>query len=494
MEVTQTNAEGLKREFKVVIAAPDIEEKVDARLTELSHTITMPGFRPGKVPVSLVKTRYGGKVRDEVVEDALREGSQEAIAQHELRPALEPKIEVTRFEHGSDLEYTISLEVMPEIEPTDITKLSLERLVCEVSDSDVETALKQMAEQTKSFKPSPESYEAKSGDTLVIDFLGKIDGEPFEGGSAQDHQLELGTSVFVESFEDQLIGVKAGEHREINVTFPEAYANEKFAGKEALFEVDVKEVKQALPVAVDDALAQNLGLDNLEALRRAVRKQIEQERASLSRARLKRALLDVLAERHHFEVPPSMAEMEYESIWGRLQDDLGRAGTSLQAEGHDEEQTKESYRRIAERRVRLGLVLAEIGRRNNIEVLQEELNRAIVEHARRFPGEERKVLEHFQQHPEAAEQLRAPLFEEKVVDFITEMAQISERKASLDELLQEAEDPIETGIKKKAEAGKKVAGKARRGRASSRRGKAGKAGKAKKEGQATGPSSRDQDK
>ncbi len=473
MQVTQTSAEGLKREFRVVITARDIEEKLDARLAQLSHSVNIPGFRPGKVPRSLLKMRLGVKVRDEVLEQALREGSEQAIAQHELRPAIEPKIEVTQFEDGSDLEYTMSLEVLPEIEPTDITKLSLERLVCEVSDSDVEVALKRLAEQTKSYKPAAAGYEARSGDALVLDFVGSIDGEPFEGGRGQDHQLELGSNAFVESFEDQLVGAKAGEHRKIDVTFPEAYVNEKFAGKQALFEVDVKEVKEALPVAVDETMARNLGQENLEALRKAMRRQIERERASLSRARLKRDLLDRLAQRHDFEVPPSMIEMEHQTIWRQLHDDLKRAGSSLEAEGQDEEEIKERYRSIAERRVRLGLLLAEIGRRNDIEVHQEELNRALMEHARRFPGEERKVLEHFQNHPEAAEQLRAPLFEEKVVDFITEMAQVTERKVSIEELLREPEESVETETK--AEVRKTVAKKARGGRGSRRGGKGGKA-------------------
>lgn len=437
MQVTQTSAEGLKREFKVVIEAKEIEEKVDARLTELSRTVQLPGFRPGKVPVSLIKTRYGGAVRGEILEDALKHGAEQALSENELRPAVQPKIEVTKFEEGADLEYTMSLEVMPEIEPTDATKLELERLVSEVGDEDVTQALERLAGQSKSFKAAEPGRAAESGDALVIDFVGKIDGEAFEGGSAQGHQLVLGSSSFVGTFEDQLIGAKAGDRKDLDVTFPDEYVNEQLAGKAARFEVDVKEVKEAVPVAVDDQLAENLGMENLEALRKAVREQIERERGALSRARLKRSVLDALAERHDFEVPPSMFEIEFEAIWKRLEQDLERAGTTLEESGRNEDEVKEEYRSIAARRVRLGLVLAEVGRRNNIEVQQDELNRAMVEHARGFPGEERKVLEYLQQTPEAANQMRAPLFEDKVVDFIIEMASVTERTVSVDELLQD---------------------------------------------------------
>ncbi len=464
MQVTQTSAEGLKREFKVVIEAKEIEEKVDARLTELSQTVRLPGFRPGKVPVSLIKTRYGGAVRGEILEDALTHGAEQAISENELRPVVQPKIEVTKFEEGADLEYTMSLEVMPEIEPTDATELELERLVSEVGDEDVERALERMATQSRSFKAAEPGRAAQSGDALVIDFVGKIDGEAFEGGSAEGHQLELGSSSFIGTFEDQLIGAKAGDRKDLDVIFPEEYVNEQLAGKAARFEVDVKEVKEAVPVAVDDQLAENLGMENLEALRKAVREQIERERGALSRARLKRSVLDALAERHDFEVPPSMFEIEFEAIWKQLEQDLERAGTTLEETGRSEDEVKEEYRGIAARRVRLGLVLSEIGRHNNIEVQQDELNRAMVEHARGFPGEERKVLEYFQQNPEAANHLRAPLFEDTVVDFILEMANVTERTVSVDELLQDSdEEGAETPADTEAARGEAAQGEAAQG-------------------------------
>ena len=390
MQVTQTSADGLKREFKVVIEAKEIAEKVEARLVELSQTVRLPGFRPGKVPVALVKTRFGGAVRGEVLESALKDGAEQAIVENELKPVVQPKIEVTNFEEGGDLEYTMALEVMPEFEPTDVAKLELERLVAEVADQDVDQALERMAAQSKSFKAAEPGRAAQAGDALVIDFVGKVDGEAFEGGSAEGHQLELGSSSFIDTFEDQLIGAKAGDHKDIDVTFPEDYPNEGLAGKAARFEVEIGEVKEAVPVAVDDQLAQNMGMDNLEALGKAVREQIERERGSYSRARLKRSVLDALAERHDFEVPPSMFEMEFETIWKQLESDLERSGTTLEESGKSEDEVKEDYRVIAARRVRLGLLISEIGRRNNIEVQQDELNRAMVEHARGFPGEWRR--------------------------------------------------------------------------------------------------------
>jgi trigger factor len=461
MQVTQTSAEGLKREFKVVVDAGEIEEKVDARLDELKKDVRMPGFRPGKVPVTLLKKRYGGALRGEVIEDAMKAGTQQALDDNALRPAVQPKFEVTQYEEGSDLEYTMSLEVMPEIEMPDLSKLSLERLVAEVAEEELDETVARIASQHKSFEPAPEGRKAESGDALVIDFVGKVDGEPFEGGSATDHQLELGSSSFIDTFEDQLVGVAVGDHREVNVTFPEEYPNTDLAGTPALFEVDVKEIKVPVAVAVNDDFAATLGLENLEALRRTVREQIERERTSLSRERLKRSLLDVLAESHDFEVPPSMVEMEFDTIWKQLEEDMERNETTFESMERSEEEVREEYRGIADRRVRLGLLVSEIGRTNNIEVQQDELNRAMIEQARRFPGEERKFLEFFQNNPEAAEQLKAPLFEDKVVDFIFEMADVAERAVSLEELMQEpdAEQAAEAEAGKEEKPAKKTKAK-----------------------------------
>jgi trigger factor len=446
MQVTQTSEEGLKREFKVVIDAGEIEDKIDARLDQLKRDVRLPGFRPGKVPVTLLKKRFGDALRGEVIEDAMKAGTQRALDENALRAAVQPKFDVTPYKEGADLEYTLSVEVMPEIGMPDLTKLSLERLVTEVGEEDLDQAVQGIAERHKSFGPAEEGHAAESGDALVIDFVGKVDGEVFEGGSASDHQLELGTSSFIDTFEDQLIGAAVGDHRDVDVTFPEEYPNEEMAGKPARFEVDVKEIKVPVEIVVDDAFAATLGLESLDALRRTVREQIERERGSLSRERLKRSLLDALAAEHDFAVPPSMAEMEFDTIWKQLEEDMKRAETTFESLERDEEEVREEYRAIAQRRVRLGLLISEVGRHNNIEVTQDELNRAMVEQARRFPGEEQKFMEIFQKNPEAADQLRAPLFEDKVVDFILEIATVSDRVVSVEELMRDpdAEEAAES--------------------------------------------------
>lgn len=452
MQVTQTSEEGLKREFKIVIGAGEIEEKVDARLDELKRDVRLPGFRPGKVPVSLLKKRFGGALRGEVIEDAMKAGTQQALDENALRPAVQPKFDVAPYEEGLDLEYTLSLEVMPEIGMPDLTKLSLERLVAEIGEEEVDETVQGIASRHKSFAPAPEGHKAEKGDALVIDFVGKVDGEVFEGGSATDHQIELGSSSFVDTFEDQLVGAAAGDHRELDVTFPEDYPNEGLAGKAVRFEVEVKEVKASVEIVVDDSFAATLGLESLDALRRTVREQIERERGSLSRERLKRSLLDVLAADHDFAVPPSMVEMEFETIWKKLEDDMKRGETTFETLEREEVEVREEYRAIAERRVRLGLLISEIGRNNNIEVAQDEINRAMVEQARRFPGEEQKFMALFRDNPEMADQLRAPLFEEKVVDFILEIATVSDRVVTLDELMRDPDaEKAATGEKKDAE-------------------------------------------
>lgn len=457
MQVTQTSEEGLKREFKVVVDAGEIEEKIDARLDELKRNVRLPGFRPGKVPVSLLKKRFGGALRGEVIEDAMKAGTQQALDENALRPAVQPKFEVTQYEEGSDLEYTMSLEVMPEIGMPDLTKLSLERLVAEIGEEEVGETVQGIASRHKSFAPAAEGHQAESGDALVIDFLGKVEGEAFEGGSATDHQLELGSSSFIDTFEDQLIGAVVGDHRDVDVTFPEEYPNEGLAGKPARFEVDVKEIKSPVEIVIDDSFAATLGLESLDDLRRTVREQIERERGSLSRERLKRSLLDALAAENDFAVPPSMVDMEFATIWKQLEDDMKRGETTFESLEREEDDVREEYRGIAQRRVRLGLLISEIGRHNNIEVTQDELNRAMVEQARRFPGEEQKFLSLIRDNPEASDQLRAPLFEDKVVDFILEIAKVSDRVVTLDELMRDPDAEKAAGAADDSDDNKKGA-------------------------------------
>ena len=426
--------------MSVVVDAKDLDNKLTSKLTELAQQIRMPGFRPGKVPVPLLRKTYGQRVMGEVLEETVNESTSKVLEDKELRPAMQPKIEITKFEDGSDLEYTIAVELMPTIEPIDFSGIKLERMVAEVADSAVDERLTALADQMKSFSDAAEDQAAAEGDAVVIDFKGSIDGEAFEGGAANDFQLELGSGSFIPGFEDQLVGLKAGESKTVEVTFPEDYGSTDLAGKAAEFAVDVKQVKVPLPVPVDDSLAEKLGLENLDALRGSLRDQMGQDYAGLSRARLKRTLLDALDEAQQFEVPPGMVDAEFEAIWGQVTKDLEDQGKTVEDLDKPEEEAKGEYRKIAERRVRLGLLLSEGGRQNNIEVSQDEMTRAIAEQARRFQGQEQQVFEYFQNSAEAQAQLRAPLLEDKVVDFILEMADVTDRTVELDELMRDPDD------------------------------------------------------
>jgi len=451
MQLTETLSEGLKREFKVTVPADDMEGRLTNRLSEIGRNLQLPGFRPGKAPMTLLRKTYGRSVLGEVLEQTVNETTTQALEQQELTPAMQPKIEITKFDEGSDLEFTLSVELMPAIEPIDFAGVKLERLAVEFEDAEVDTRVQQLAEQFKTFEDAADGQEAQNGDSVVIDFIGRVDGEPFEGGSAEDFSLELGGGAFIPGFEEQLIGAKKDEARTVSVSFPEDYGVDELKGKPAEFEVTVKGVKVPLPTAVDDSLAEKLGLENLDALKAAVREQSEREYADVARARLKRALLDVLADQHSFEVPPGMVDMEFQQIWEQVERDLERQEKTIADLDKPEEEARAEYREIAERRVRLGLLLSEVGRLNNLEVTQDEVNRAVAEQASRFPGQERQIFEFYQNNPEMRAQLQAPLMEDKVVDFILEMADISERKVSVEELMrdpdEEDEEAGETGDK-----------------------------------------------
>ena len=471
MQVVQNAAEGLKREFTITVPADEIATKVTEKLASLRQQVNMKGFRPGKVPVNLLKKMYGQAVMGEVLEETVNASSQQALQDGELRPATQPKIEVQKFEEGSELEYTMAVEVMPEFDPMDFGKLELERLTAEVEETRVDEAIGNIAEQQKTFEPISGNRKSKKGDALLIDFVGKVDGEAFEGGTATDFQLELGSGRFIPGFEDQLIGAKAGEKPNVEVTFPEDYQAKELAGKAAVFEVEVKEVREAKAVEINDDFAKQMGLDDLDALKNAVRGQLEQELTGMTRMRLKRSLLDALADNHDVEVPPGMVDSEFQQIVGQLRAQQGDAGQDLDRD-HDQEKVdateeeKSEYMPIAERRVRLGLLLAEVGRRNSIDVNADEVNRAIMEQARRFPGQERQVMEFYTKTPEAMAQIRAPLFEDKVVDYILEMAKLTDRTVSAEELARDPDDETESSEKKakparktKAKGGKKAADK-----------------------------------
>jgi trigger factor len=434
MQVTELSAEGLKREYKVVVQAAEIEHQVAHRLEELKGRIRMPGFRPGKVPVALLRKQYGRSVMGEVLEQAVNQGSQQAIADHELRPALRPKIEVTAFDEGADLEFTMALEVLPDVPQVDLKQIELVRSVAEVSDETLARSLDQFAKRFQEYAPPAEPRPSQAGDRLIIDFEGRIDGEVFEGGKAEDFALVLGSGFMLPGFEDQLTGVAAGADVTVNVAFPEAFPNPELAGKPATFTVKVKQVEEPKPLVLDDDLAKGQGFDDLNALKTAIRESIGRDYAQVSRARLKRALLDRLAESCRFDVPGGMVDLEFEAIWKQLKEEMERTGEAL-PEGKSEDDLKEEYRAIAERRVRLGLILSDIGQKNELKVEQPELNNAMMEQARRYPGQEQKVLQFFRSNPSALEQLRAPLYEDKVVDFIFQMANLGEKKVTPEELM-----------------------------------------------------------
>ena len=448
MQVTQTNADGLKREYKVVVPSADLATKIAGKLDTLRQRVQLPGFRPGRAPLPLLKKQYGKALLGEVLEETVNDISQKTMADNALRPALQPRIEVQKFDEGADLEFTMAIEVLPEIEPGDFAALTLERLVADASEEDIGRSLENVAKQSRQFDQVEDA--AEKGDITVIDFAGSIEGTPFEGGTGTDMSVELGSGQLIPGFEDQLVGAKAAEKRTVQVKFPAEYQAANLAGKDASFDVTVKQVRRAKPVAIDDELAKTMGLESLDKLKEAVSGQIGRERAQFSRSRLKRALLDQLASQHSFAVPPGMVDMEFESIWGEVGRDLERRGQKLPAPeeaealvgdtGKTQTALKAEYRAIAERRVRLGLLLAEVGRRANIQVSQEELQRAMMEQARQFPGSERKVFDFFQKNPNMAAQLRAPILEDKVVDHILERATVSERKVSVEELVKMPED------------------------------------------------------
>jgi len=461
MQVTQTAVDGLKHEFKVVLSAKDIEEKIEHRLGELATQVRIPGFRPGKVPLAILKKRYGDSVLGEVVERAISDSSERALTEHGLKPALQPKIEVTSFEKGTDLEYKMAIEVLPKIEPMDFTTLSLERLVGEVGDKEIDEALGRLASQHKRNEPAPAGHKAKKGDVVVIDFKGTVDGKEFPGGAAEGYFLELGSGQFIPGFEEQLAGLAAGANPTIELTFPADYGAKELAGKPAKFEVTVKEVRIPIATAVDERLAKDMGVENLTALRKTMRERIEREYAEVSRQRIKRALLDALAAAHDFPVPAGMVDLEFDQIWRQIEETRKSGQLDPEDATKSEDELKSEYRAIAERRVRLGLLLSEVGTRHNINVAAEEVNRAMIEEARRFPGQERKVLEYFKNTPNAVAQLRAPLFEGKVVDFILELVKPKERRVPIAELLAEPDEETKSEPKpaKRPAARKKAEGK-----------------------------------
>lgn len=440
MQITETSAEGLRRDFKVVITAQDIESRVQTRLTEVGKTVKIPGFRPGKVPMPILKQRYGQSVMGEVLEAAVNDGAQKAVSDNNLRPALQPKIEVLKFDPGQDLEFAVQVELLPEIEPADLSAVEIEKPVAAVADDTVTEALGRLSKGRRTTEKVEEDRAAVTGDILLIDFDGSVDGEKRPGMKGDDYELELGSGSFIPGFEDQLVGAKAGSDVSVNVSFPAEYHAAELAGKAAVFEVKVKEIRVGKDAELNDDLAKTFGFDDLEALKAAIKERTEGEYGQTSRLRAKRALLDKLAELHSFDVPGGMVEIEFEQIWKRLQEELARGGADAEDEGKSEDDLKAEYRDIAVRRVRLGLLLSEIGRRNNITVSREELQKAMFDEVRRYPGQEQQVFEFFQKNPQAVESLRAPIYEDKVVDFILGTVKVNEVTVSVEELMRDPDE------------------------------------------------------
>lgn len=446
MEVIETTSDGLKRELKVKIAASELNERLSKRLDELKTQVNLKGFRPGKVPVDHLRKVYGRSVMAEVLEQTISESTQKAIADRKERPALDPDISVTEDSEeiekviagDSDLDYTISFEVLPEIEITDLTKLKLEKPVVEVTDEEVDNSLKRIHEDAVTYKKK--DGKAEDGDQVTIDYQGKIDGEAFDGGTAEDAPVVLGRGTFIPGFEEGLKGVKAGDKKTIDCTFPKDYPAKELASKKAKFDVTVKEVAGPELAKLDDEFAKKLGYDTLAGLRDAVEARVKEEYESVSKARLKRDLLDDLDKTHKFEVPATLVEREFESVWQQVNGELEKAGRTFEDEDTTEEKARKEYEELAERRVRLGLVLSDIGEKSEVKITDEEVNQALMERVQQFPGQEREVFEFYQKNPQAVAELRVPIFENKVIDHILDQASVKEKKVTVDELLKSGED------------------------------------------------------
>ncbi|HVY34582.1 MAG TPA: trigger factor [Caulobacteraceae bacterium] len=445
MQITQTVSEDLRRQFTVTVPAAELDSRVTKRLEEMKGQVNLKGFRPGKAPVSFLKKQFGKSVMGEVVEQAVSEGSQKAISDNALKPAVQPRIEpvgdINQVVDGkADLSFTVTVDLMPDFTPADVSQIKVEKLVADVDDAAVDEQLTRLAEGMRTYSSRGEGAAAQKGDLAVIDFAGSIDGVAFEGGSGTDFNLNLGSGQFIPGFEDQLIGAKAGDKVDVKVPFPADYHAKDLAGKDAVFAVTVKDVKAPGEAVVSDETAKNLGLKDLAELRERVREQIKGEYGQASRMHLKRRILDALDKAHDFPLPPAMVDAEFSAIWAQVEAELAREGKTAADEGKTEQELRDEYHRIAERRVRLGLVLGRLGEQNGIQITADEVNRAIMNRARQFPGQEQQVFQYYAQNPGAQAEIRAPLFEDKVVDFIAELASVSEKKVDKDTLFADPED------------------------------------------------------
>lgn len=464
MQVKETLSEGLKREYEVVVSAGELDQRVNTRLEEIKDRVNIAGFRPGKVPITHLKRVYGRSVMSEVIQQAVNETNQKIVTDGGFKLAMEPQVtlaasaepEVKELIEGkSDLAYKVAMEILPKIDFPDFKTVKVTRPVTDVTDKDVDEALKNISEQSRPF--AEKQGKAENGDRVTIDFKGSIDGVAFDGGSAEDAPLVLGSGQFIPGFEDQLVGASAGDQRDVKVTFPKEYGAPNLAGKDASFDVTVKKVEAPQEAKVDDEFAKSMGAESLAKLKEQVKERIRRDFNSMSRLKAKRSLLDALDGALKFQAPQSLIEQEYETVWKSVENDMSRRGVTFADEETTEDEAKAEYRRIADRRVRLGLAIADLGERNNIQVTDDEITRAIVEQARQFPGQEQQVWDHFRNSPQALAGIRAPLFEDKVIDYILELADVTDKKVDRETLL--AEDEENAGRPQVGKAKKKAKSK-----------------------------------
>ncbi|WP_028136044.1 trigger factor [Bradyrhizobium japonicum] len=447
MQVTETLSEGLKHEFKISVPASDLDAKAGAKLVDLKDKVRINGFRPGKVPVSHLKKVYGRSVMAETIDQTIRDTNTQLFSERGFRLATEPKItmpseqaEVEELLSGkTDLTYTVAIEVVPAIALADFKTFEVEKPVAEVTDADVDEAIKRIADSNRSYAAKAEGAKAESGDRVTINFKGTINGEVFEGGTGEGIQVAIGSNTFIPGFEEQLIGIGAGETRTLKVSFPQNYMSDKLAGQPAEFETTATLIEAPQDVAIDDEFAKTLGLESLDKLKEAARERLVAEFATATRQRVKRALLDRLDEAHRFEAPPSLVDEEFNLMWNSVKAEMASAGKTFADEDTTEDKAQEEYRKIADRRVRLGLVLSEIGEKNKITVTDDEVGRAVIERARSMPGREKEVWDYYRSNAQALAQLRAPIYEDKVVDFILELANVTEKKVSREDLYKDDE-------------------------------------------------------
>ena len=447
MQVTETLVEGLKHEFQIIVPASDLDAKADARLVDLKDKVRLNGFRPGKVPVSHLKKVYGRSVMAETIDQTIRDTNSQIFTERGFRLATEPKITMPTegkavediLAGKSDLTYTVSIEVVPAIALADFKSFTVEKPVAEVTDSDVDEAIKRIADSNRTFAAKGEGAKAESGDRVTISFKGTIDGVPFDGGTGENIQVTIGSNSFIPGFEEQLIGIAQGETRTLKVSFPKNYASEKLAGQPAEFETTATLVEAPQDTKIDDEFAKALGLESLDKLKEAARERLAAEYAGTTRQRVKRKLLDRLDEAHRFEAPPSLVEEEFNLMWNSIKAEMESSGKTFADEETTEGAAKEEYHKIADRRVRLGLVLSEIGEKNKITVTDDEVSRAVIERARQMPGREKEVWDYYRSNANALAQLRAPIYEDKVVDFILELANVTEKKVTREDLFKDDE-------------------------------------------------------